>query len=285
MKVSYLLITLSLLCSAALAEESLEAYISDNKKEQFKYDYDKVEAESSKLRDSWIAPVNLQYSYSKSNPYDEEQTTENAAVKMDQPIFASGGIYYGIKFAEASRIYSNFSVEAAQRRLVKDAISLLMQIKQMDFKIKKQELQIKNSEINLAQKQEQYLNGQLDSGFLDNAIIERNVVTQALYDIQTNKERLISKFNAISDMAYESAEVPSLESLTKEQFLANNIVLDISKSDIEKNRYNKDVTTTKYLPRVSLTAGYNWNKSDTTYKFGSQKERDYYDYGLKVSMP
>jgi len=285
MKVLYLLITLSLLCSAALAEESLEAYISDNKKEQFKYDYDKVEAESSKLRDSWIAPVNLQYSYSKSNPYDEEQTTENAAVKMDQPIFASGGIYYGIKFAEASRIYSNFSVEAAQRRLVKDAISLLMQIKQMDFKIKKQELQIKNSEINLAQKQEQYLNGQLDSGFLDNAIIERNVVTQALYDIQTNKERLISKFNAISDMAYESAEVPSLESLTKEQFLANNIVLDISKSDIEKNRYNKDVTTTKYLPRVSLTAGYNWNKSDTTYKFGSQKERDYYDYGLKVSMP
>lgn len=285
MKVSYLLITLSLLCSAALAEESLEAYISDNKKEQFKYDYDKVEAESSKLRDSWIAPVNLQYSYSKSNPYDEEQTTENAAVKMDQPIFASGGIYYGIKFAEASRIYSNFSVEAAQRRLVKDAISLLMQIKQMDFKIKKQELQIKNSEINLAQKQEQYLNGQLDSGFLDNAIIERNVVTQALYDIQTNKERLISKFNAISDMAYESAEVPSLESLTKEQFLANNIVLDISKSDVEKNRYNKDVTTTKYLPRVSLTAGYNWNKSDTTYKFGSQKERDYYDYGLKVSMP
>jgi len=285
MKVSYLLITLSLLCSAALAEESLEAYISDNKKEQFKYDYDKVDAESSKLRDSWIAPVNLQYSYSKSNPYDEEQTTENAAVKMDQPIFASGGIYYGIKFAEASRIYSNFSVEAAQRRLVKDAISLLMQIKQMDFKIKKQELQIKNSEINLAQKQEQYLNGQLDSGFLDNAIIERNVVTQALYDIQTNKERLISKFNAISDMAHESAEVPSLESLTKEQFLANNIVLDISKSDIEKNRYNKDVTTTKYLPRVSLTAGYNWNKSDTTYKFGSQKERDYYDYGLKVSMP
>ena len=285
MKASYLLITLSLLCSIALAEESLEAYISENKKEQFKYDYDKVEAESSKLRDSWIAPLNLQYSYSKSNPYDEEQTTENAAVKMDQPIFASGGIYYGIKFAEASKIYSNYSVEAAQRKLVKDAISLLLQIKQMDLKIKKQELQIKNSEINLAQKQEQYFNGQLDSGFLDNAIIERNIVIQNLYDIETNKERLISKFNAISDMSYEIAQVPSLEVLTKEQFLANNIVLDLSSSDIVKNRYNKDVTTTKYLPKVSLIAGYNWNKSDTTYKFGSDNERDYYDYGIKVSMP
>ncbi|MCK9492227.1 MAG: TolC family protein [Sulfurimonas sp.] len=285
MKVSYLLIALSLLCSSVFSQEHLEAYISDNKKEQFKHDYDKVEAQSSKLRDSWIAPLNLQYSYSKSNPYEDEQTAENAAVKMDQPIFASGGIYYGIKFAEASRIYSNYSIEVAQRKLVKDAISLLMQIKQMDLKIKKQELQIKNSEINLAQKQEQYLNGQLDSGFLDNAIIERNVVTQTLYDIQTNKERLISKFNAISDMSYENAEVPSLESLTKEQFLANNIVLDMSSSDIDKTRYNKDVTTAKYLPQVSFTAGYNWNKSDAKYKFGADNERDYYDYGIKISMP
>jgi len=284
MKVSYLLITLSLLCSATFAQESLEAYISDNKKDQFKYDYEKVEAESSKLRDSWIAPLNLQYSYSKSNPYEDKQTSENAAVKMDQPIFQSGGIYYGIKFAEASRIYSNYSIEVAQRKLVKDAISLLMQIKQMDFKIKKQELQIKNSEINLAQKQEQYLNGQLDSGFLDNAIIERNIVTQALYDIQTNKERLISKFNAISDMSHENTQVPSLETLTIEQFLSNNIVLDMSSSDIERTKYNKDVTTSKYLPRVSLTAGYNWNKSDTAYKFGAN-EKNYYDYGFKVSVP
>jgi len=284
MKVSHLLISLCLLSSATLAQESLEAYISDNKKEQFKYDYDKVEAESSKLRDSWIAPLNLQYSYSKSNPYEDVQTSENAAVMMNQPIFQSGGIYYGIKFAEASRIYSNYSIEVAQRKLVKDAISLLMQIKQMDFMIKKQELQIKNSEINLAQKQEQYLNGQLDSGFLDSAIIERNVVTQTLYDIQTNKERLISKFNAISDMSHESAQVPSLETLTIEQFLANNIVLDMSSSDIEKTRYNKDVTTAKYLPRVSLTAGYNWNKSDTQYKFGAN-EKNYYDYGFQVSMP
>lgn len=284
MKVLYPLIALSLLCSSAFAQDSLEAYISDNKKEQFRYDYDKVEAESSKLRDSWIAPLNLQYSYSKSNPYEDVQTSENAAVKMDQPIFQSGGIYYGIKFAEASRIYSNYSIEVAQRKLVKDAISLLMQIKQMDLKIKKQELQIKNSEINLAQKQEQYLNGQLDSGFLDNAIIERNIVIQNLYDIETNKERLISKFNAISDMAYESAEVPNLESLTKEQFLANNIVLDMSSSDIVKTRYNKDVTTAKYLPQVSVIAGYNWNKSDTAFKFGAN-EKNYYDYGVKLSMP
>jgi outer membrane efflux protein len=288
MKVSTLLIALSLLCSTAFAadenDQPLDTYISKNKKDQFKYDYDKVEADSSKLRDSWIAPLNLQYSYSKSNPYSDEQTSEGAAIKMDQPIFQSGGIYYGIKFAEASRVYANYSVEVAKRKLVKDAISLLMQIKQMDLKVERQKLQIKNSTISLEQKKEQYLSGQLDSGFLDNAIIERNFVIQSLYDIETNKERLISKFNAISDLSYTEAKIPYLEMLNEDQFLEYNIVLNTSESDIEKTRYNKDVTTAKYLPRVSVTSGYNWSKSDSAFQFGS-KEKDYYDYGVKASVP
>ena len=288
MKASSLLIALSLLCSTAFgADENnqpLDTYISKNKKDQFKYDYDKVEADSSKLRDSWIAPLNLQYSYSKSNPYSDEQTSEGAAIKMDQPIFQSGGTYYGIKFAEASRVYANYSVEVAKRKLVKDAISLLMQIKQMDLKVERQKLQIKNSTISLEQKKEQYLSGQLDSGFLDNAIIERNFVIQSLYDIETNKERLISKFNAISDLSYTDAKIPYLEMLNEEQFLEYNIVLNMSESDIEKTKYNKDVTTAKYLPRVSITSGYNWSKSDSAFQFGAS-EKDYYDYGVRASVP
>ncbi|WP_324170697.1 TolC family protein [Sulfurimonas sp.] len=293
MKVLTPLIVLLALCSLAYGEnennEALDKYISKNKKEQFGYDYDKVEAESSKLRDSWISPINLNYSYSKSTPYQNEQTAEQANIKMDQAIFASGGIYYGIKFAQASQKYSNYSVDVAKRKLVKDAISLLMQIKQMDLKVKRQNLQIKNSEISLAQKKEQYLNGQLDSGFLDNAVIERNFVIQALYDIETNQERLISKFNAISDMDYASAFVPHLKELTKENFLKYNIVLSMSQSDIEKNRYNKNVTISKYLPRVNFIAGYNFDKTQNQ-QFGNtgattSGNTDYYNYGLRATMP
>ena len=161
MKVLSLLIALLALCNTAFGDNeqnnSLDSYISENKKEQFDYDYEKIEAESSKLRDSWISPIKLNYSYLKSNPYDNEQESYSTSVKLDQTIFASGGIYYAIKFAEASQKYSNYSVDVAKRKLVKDAISLLMQIKQMDLKVKKQNLQIKNSEISLEQKKEQYL--------------------------------------------------------------------------------------------------------------------------------
>jgi len=293
MKALKLLTLLSLLSSNLLfaeeKNEKLEAYISDIKKKQYNYDYQKNESDSSKLRDSWIAPLNLNYSYSVSEPYDNEQKSENASIKMDQTIFQSGGIYYGIKYAEFSKKYADYSVDIAKRKLVKEAVSLLMQIKQMRLKIQRQELQIQNSEINLKLKKEQYLSGQLDSGFLDNAVIERNIVIQALYDIETNRERLVSKFQAISDISYKTADIPYLPILSEEEFLKHNIVLKMSQSEIEKNRYNKDVTTAKYLPRLNVIAGYNWDNTQNQ-QFGNtgagfSGKTDYYNYGVRASMP
>lgn len=283
-----------LLSSSAFAEEKdgeLDTYISENKKEQFSYDYQKSEAESSKLRDSWIAPLYLNYTYSVSNPYEVDQKNSTAAIKIDQPIFQSGGIYYGIKFANASKKYNDYSIDVAKRKMIKDAIYLLMQIKQTDLKEEKQNLQIKNSEINLAIKKEQYLNGQLDSGFLDNAVIERNFVIQTLYDIQTAREKLISSFSALSDLNYIDTGVPHLELLNEEEFLKYNIVLKVADAQTQRDEYSKNMTITKYLPSVSLTGGYNWSKSENQ-KFSAggtiidgSNELNYYNYGFKASMP
>lgn len=287
-----LLITSLLLLNANSAfandvNRSLDFYISDVKKKQFEFDYEKNEAESSKLRDSWIAPINVSYSISRSNsnPFRPIQETRTTAIKMNQPIFQSGGIYYGIKFATASKKYTDYSIDVAKRKMIKDAIALLMQIKQTDLKIKRQSLQIKNSEINLEQKKEQYLSGQLDSGFLDNAIIERNSVMQTLYDLETAKERLISSFSVLSDLEYESVKIPKLELLSKEQFLKYNIQFEMAQSQIVRDDYNKKMITTKYLPSVNFTAGYTWTES--TNQFIPQMEglRRYYDYGLRVNMP
>ena len=293
MKVLKPLVSLLVLCSSlvyALDDtKKLDSYISKNKNDQFQSDYDKNEAESSKLRDSWIAPLNLNYTYSKSDPYDNKQTQENAGIYMDQAIFKSGGIYYGIKYAQASRKYGNYSVDVSKRTVVKDAVSLLMQIKQTSLKEIKQELQISNSQISLDQKKEHYLNGQLDSGFLNNAIIEKNVVTQTLYDIKTNKERLISKFKAISDMPYNQLSIPYLKDLTQDEFIDNNIVLSMNESERERNGYNKNVTIAKYLPSVNFVAGYNWQKSQNQSFFSGSgtvsQETSYYNYGIKANLP
>ena len=284
-------LTLSLLCSFSLFagdhNSSLDGYISDLKQQEFGYDYKKNEAESSKLRDSWITPLRLNYTYSKSKPYDDELTNQNAAIKMDQPIFQSGGIYYGIKFANASKLYSDYSIDVAKRKMIKNAISILMQIKQTALKIEAQKLQIENSEINLEQKKEQYMSGQLDSGFLDNAIIQRNIVRSALYDIETGQERLINQFATLSDLDYKTARIPHLEFLTAKEFLKHNIVLKQNAAKIQKDDHLHSVTIAKYLPKVSFIAGYNWSKSQQQFSqnVGFKNDLSYYDYGVRVSMP
>ncbi len=284
----------TLLCLAfssltfANENNTLDSFISDLKRKQFEYDYVKNEAESSKLRDSWIAPLQLNYSYTRSKPFDTELVSKSAAIRMDQPIFQSGGIYYGIKFANASRLYTNYTIDVAKRKMIKDAVSILMQLKQTALKIEAQKLQIKNSEINLAQKKEQYLNGQLDSGFLDNAIIQRNIVIQSLYDIETAQEKLLNKFSILSDLDVSVAHVPHLELINLEDFLAHNIVLKQKNAEIKKSEYKKDITVAKYLPRVNFTAGYNWNNSQQQFAAGFvpfTNDSEYYDYGLRVNMP
>ena len=295
MKASTLLTLLCLSCSSTLfANEnnsSLEKFISSYKQLQFTYDYEKNEAESSKLRDVWIAPIQINYSYSESNPYHNKQSNQNAAIRMNQPIFQSGGIYYGIKFANASKYYTKYSIDVAKRKMIKDTVATLMQIKQTQFKEKKQKLLIKNAQINLEQKKEEYFSGQLDSGFLDDAIIQKNNAISVLYDIQSAKEKLISSFHALSDLDYKKVAIPHLEFLNNEEFLKHNIVLQMDKAQTQKNRYNKNVTIAKYLPKVNLTAGYNWKlTTNQAFQVGStvvsnSNELDYYDYGISVSVP
>ncbi len=259
----------------------LENYISSVKKKQFEYDYQKNKVDSSFLGSSWIAPINLNYSYSKSNPTDRVQKNQTAAIRINQPIFQSGGIFYGIKYANALKKYTDYSVDIAQRKMVKDVISLLMQIKQFDLRIQRQELQIENSKINLEQKKEQYLNGQLDSGFLDTAIIERNFKIQSLYDMQTTKERLVSSFSTLSELSYSDLKIPYLELLSQEEFLKHNLTVKMVNAKIDTDSYNKDMRIAKYLPRVSLIAGYNWNKTEAK----TEDEKDYYDYGVQLNIP
>ena len=270
--------------------ENLEAYLSKLKRKSIGYDYQKVEAESSKLRDSWIQPIYLRYNRSTKNSFGADQSNEKFSISIDQPIFRSGGIYFGIKYASALRDYQNYSIDAQKRTLIKQAVDLLMQLKRNELVIAKQELSIKNSKISLEQKTEQYMNGQLDSGFLNNAVIEKNLQIQALYDLQTAQERLVSKFHMISDLDYQVAPIPHLKLINEDEFLERNIDIKMNEAQSEKDRQNKNVTIAKYLPSVSISAGYNWDSFDQL-KFNSNapsitgEDSDYYNYGISAQMP
>jgi len=275
--------------------QSLADYLSALKRQTFGYDYAITEEESIKLRDSWIQPLSVSYTFNRQNPYNgqgaPETQQESAAIAVDQPLFRSGGIYYGIKYAEASRDVNRLSIAQQERSLIKQAVELLMQIKQSDFGIEKQKLQVDNAEINLLQKREQYMSGQLDSGFLNNAVIERNVAQQALLDLQTAKERLVSAFESISDLDYRTAKIPFLAQVDESRFMHETIDLQLAQRQREQDRLNKNVTLAAYLPSINLQASYNWQKQESFFFAGEQAvksqppETAYYRYGFKASLP
>ena len=284
---------LSALCSlaavAALGAELDESYLSDLKNRQFELEQRKADAQSSTLRDSWIQPVRLNYTYLKSDPYGADQTTKNATVTIDQPIFKSGGIYFAIKYAEAAHINATDSIEQQRRSLIKEAVSLLMQIRQAALRIERQELLIDNARINLEQKRELYVNGQIDSGFLDSAMVDANLAEQQLYDLQNARAKLLSAFRILSDLDPETARIPHLELLLETDFMQHNIDLKRMQSEQELNRYNASVTVAKYLPQLNLVAGYNREVSEGVTMGGvfdiPDTKEEYYHYGFKVSMP
>lgn len=294
MKVLHHLIALSLLSSALLAQEkhSLEEYISENKRYFYELEEQRIDASSDLLRDTWISPIMLNYSHGVSEAYDTKTTTKKGSISIDQPIFQSGGILFGIRFAEASRHYSQYAAEVAKKKLIKDALSLLIQIKQSDLRIQKQHLLIDNAAINLELKTEQYMSGQIDSSFLDDAIIQKNEVQQVLYDLEAAKERLVSQLRVISDVAYEEVTLPTLSLIEHEEFVTHNVSYKLAQMESEKAYYSKNMIFAKYLPQFSVYGGYNFDKVENLNFAGqtlggasSTRETDYATYGLKVSMP
>lgn len=282
----------SLLCATLFAQEhnaTLEGYLSELKEEQFALEQRNIDAQSATLRDSWIQPIRLSYTHMKSDPYGSDQINKNAVITLDQPIFKSGGIYFAVKFAEASHQNATDSLEQQRRMLIKQAVTLLMQLRQTELMIQKQELTIANAGINLEQKRELYMNGQIDSGFLNSAMIESNGATQALYELQNAKERLLSSFKSISDLDPATAPLPRLELIEQGDFLARNIDIKALESARERERYNKAVTVAKYLPQLNLVAGYNREISKGVIFQGlgtvPPTREEYYNYGFKLSMP
>jgi outer membrane protein TolC len=160
-----------------------------------------------------------------------------------------------------------------------------MQIEQTSLKIEKQKLLILNAEINLEQKKEQYLSGQLDASYLDSAIIDKNLAQQTLYDLESTKERLVSSFTTMSDKEYQTLPLPHFERMKKDDFLTHNFVIKQKDAEIKMQSENHNVTITKYLPSVNFVGGYNWTKNENPAMMIGSTERDYYDYGIAINMP
>lgn len=275
----------SLVASSLIYADELGDILSDNKELIFDYQLESNELESDILSKSWLNPVRVQYNKNFSTQFtDTTVITGGYSIIVDQPIFRSGGIYYGIKYSEALRDATKADIELQKRTMIGDAISILFNLKKTKLEQEKMKYQIKNDVIDIRQKRDSYDAGLLDSSFLDQAILKKSQDETALLEMDLTLMELKQKFALLSDKDPGSLRLPSLKLMSKENYSEANLELKRDRLRAAQSDYNQKVTWAKYLPEVSLQGQY--TDADLNPLFARPGlEEKYYTYGFTVSMP
>ena len=258
-----------------------------SKEQSQKLDLQKQQAivEAKKLRDSWINPIQMQYRYQKGNQFPN-QKLETFTITVDQPIFKSGGIWAAILYADATKAAQVMQVESQRRSLVYRAMALATRYKILQLQIKKQKLALQNALIDIEVKRENFLHGQLDGTFLDDALMKKNSAKLRLIELQDQKEEVAADFAKISDADITTIDLPHFKLIEQQRFLESNYDLAIAKAKIDASRYNRWMQIARYLPSVSLFGSYNYQQMRGSLYFPGYRYSDtFYTYGIAVSMP
>ena len=276
----------SVLVPLVLSVTNAQEYLSPVKEEGFSILKERIEVESSKLSSSWIEPIEFSANKSYNNQYGADQKNTAYKVSINQPIFKSGGIFFAIKYAGAKGRFEQLGIKEQRRALIKEAVGLVMKIKRTELQKIRQELVLENARIDLLRKREQYDSGQIDSGFLDNAVIAKNSSALALLDIKSAKNDLIAAFGAISKLSWQDVKLPILTKVSKDEYFNEHLEIKKSHADVEQTDYYQSVTVAKYLPTIRLNASYNDFKNEN-FAFGNginfSAADTYYQYGLSAS--
>ncbi|SMC09845.1 TolC family protein [Nitratiruptor tergarcus] len=276
-KVAFLSLPLLLLAQNGL--------ISKLKEQEIELDKKKSIVEAKILHDSWINPINMRYTYQKGDQYPN-QLFKSFSIQVDQPIFKSGGIYKAILYANAKKRSALFGVQSKEKSYVFRYIRLALQYKQLQLSIKKQKLLIENAKLDILIKKDQYLHGEIDSTFLDNAILNKNRLAIALIDLEDKLQQTKKEIKNISDLDPDSAQIPRFTLIQRAEFLQKNLSLKQSQADIEANKNYAYMSIARYLPSLSLFANYNSQKMQgSLYVPGYKYSDSYKTYGFRISMP
>ncbi len=275
----------SLLASSLIHADDLGDILSNNKELIFDYQFESNDLESDMLSKSWVNPVRLQYSKNFTTQFtDTTIITGGYSVVIDQPIFRSGGIYYGIKYSQALHDANMAELQLQKRTMIGDAVSILFNLKKIKLEQEKMKYQIKNDAIDILQKRDSYDAGLLDSSFLDQAILKKSQDETALLEMDLTLMELKQRFSLLSDKNPESLRLPTLKLMSKENYSEANLELKRDRFRAAESDYNQKVTWAKYLPEVSLQGQY--TDADINPLFARPGlEEKYYTYGFTVSMP
>jgi outer membrane protein TolC len=271
-----------LIFAAVLANASeLENLLNNNYNELFNLELQKSLKEKDYNSLSWVAPVQISYTRSFDNTIPNSSNARGTLnISINQPIFKSGGIYYGIKSAQSGYNLSKLNIIKQKNELIATAIELLFKIKQTKLNIAKLNLQIKNAQIEIKQKSELLNAGLENSISLDNAYVKKDEATILMLQSKSALKELIAAFKKISDKDPNSLKVPKLKLIDEDKFLKENLDIKVANANAINSKNLAKLSASKYLPTIS--AGVNYSKFNRADLRGKSSVTN---YNLTISMP
>lgn len=266
-----------------------DAILAPAKSQELDLDLQKVDAEASIERDSWLNPIMASYSVSLKKQFGIQQENYNTTVGIDQPIFKSGGIYFAIKYANAKAYYNRLGIKLKKNGVIKQTVEAVMKLQQLDLSVKQAELEVVDARSELDFLQEQISVGEVDTATLDKAMINLNLTEMKLIDLANQKRDLHYQFSILSDKEYEDIVLPKLTIVDEKAFLSHNINMKQSQIKSRENAYWHKVVRSNYLPAVNVQLQYNASEgknqtfSETFPAYDVQTS--FTSYGFTASMP
>ncbi len=282
-KLSILFRLLIVISGALWAEEEsdLQNYLSDEKNLIFDFQTQQSNTQADMLHNSWVSPINVSYKKDwRPNADDKMYSSDAFSIGIDQPIFKSGGIYYGIKYAKALKGANQKEIQLQKRQMIAQAIEILFNYKKTRLQIEKLKLLVSNDSIAMKRQEEMFAAGLIDSSLLDQTILTHNRDSSQLIDLRLAARQLKASFAFLSDKDPAKLRLPKLKLISLAKYKKTNLKLAANRLHAKEKRYSSKMIWTKYLPTVTAYANYKY-----TNEYTPDKMKGFKNYGFRISMP
>ena len=274
---------ISLSLFAPIFADDLSSVLSSDRTQLLEYKKGQNQEQTSKLKDSWINPIQLQYSKSYSTQYSKTIGLKQFIISVDQPIFQMGGIWAAMKYASALGKANELDIEIQKKELISNAYRLLFNLRKAQLQERKLELLIANDNLDIQIQKESYDAELSNRTLYDQALLKRNRDVTSKLETEMSIVSLKNDFSLLSDRKPEYFKLPNFTLMRQSEYEAGQLKLKRDKLRIEEKKYNYRMIWTKYLPKLSVIGRYVSEDLNPMFASGNL-DQEYYTYGFKVSM-
>jgi outer membrane protein TolC len=278
----YLILSLLFALSLDAKEDELLSQEKLNLLEQQKKQY---EAEHEKLRDNWIAPLNLgaSYSYDKS-ANDMHGDMKKISASLSQDIFRSGGITYQINYADAKKRADEIGLNQQIAALNEELFRALLNYKKNSYELEQSRKKLANYDIEIFIKRQLYDAGKVDITELNNALMSKSSEQKNYVLLEYSMAKARLDISSLSDIDPDTYPLYSFVLVEESEYLQNSLDLRYARAKSQTYEHLYNVTKSSYLPSVAISGSAGYQNYDSKEHLAGYNG-DFYSAGISVNIP